>query len=256
MMPEVTMCLLSCGEDTESECLDAISEHRGEFVFHEIRNISPQSIALNQMIAQCNTPYLIPLDSDFLLYKGFWNRILTEIEKAKTDSKWHSILFSMWDTLTLKKVRSLKIFKTEVVKQYPYKDVRHPDRSHFLDLTQAGYHAIEEPLNQAPIGSHVVRGSKRCYSRYKDIYLCKRAADLCYSDLWKSASEDADFFEKRYCETGNEDFLWCILGIYDGLTCKYVPESKASETEIIYQLSDIQLVTERISKVNTFKCFI
>ena len=48
-MKDITVCLMTCGEETESECLKAIEHWRDKVEFQEVRNVTPQIKALNQM---------------------------------------------------------------------------------------------------------------------------------------------------------------------------------------------------------------
>ena len=100
----VTFCMTVCGEETEADCLKAIEDYRDQFVFQEVRNVSPQIKALNQMLIQCETEYLVPLDADMILHGGFTERIAKAVIAMDRDPLCHSTLFSLWDTLTDQKI--------------------------------------------------------------------------------------------------------------------------------------------------------
>lgn len=240
-----TFCLLSCGEDTEIECLASIENFKDKIIFQEVRNISPQSKALNTMIMQCRTDYLVPLDSDFILNKNALDRITEAINSTKLDN-WHSILFPMWDILTQEKIRSLKVFNTKIVKNFLYKNVRNPDAQHFSDLQAAGYKCIEY-MSEDPIGNHVCRGKIRCYSRYKDVVFSKiKTKGRIFAIRY--ALNHHFLFERFLKETKNDDYLYCILGLYDGLSCYDYSDISKSNLEEINIESEISHVRERIKK--------
>lgn len=207
---------MTCGEETEKECLDAVSAHSKDFVFQEVRNLTPQTVALNTMIHQCNTEFLVPLDADFVLYKNFWQRMNHAIDMYRHEQRWHSILFPLWEDLTQRKVRSIKIFRTAIIKKIPYRNTRHPDFTHFNDLKNNGYNAIDL-YAEPPIGDHVIRGNERCYFKFKDWFLCLRSVKT-KAEVAQKAKDFLTMFEKLYNQTKNNDYLYCITGLYDGLT--------------------------------------
>jgi glycosyltransferase involved in cell wall biosynthesis len=216
---------MSCGELTESECIEATQHESARFLWNEVRNIHPASSALNTMIRECKTDYLIPLDADMILYPGFMDRVEKAIEEEKGMScPWHSILFPLWDTLTQEKIMALKVFKTYVVRATPYKDDPCPDIQHYQDLKQAGYYAVSR-MAEDPIGKHVVRGGFFCYAKYRDLYMVTRTHPNVIleshfkggNDLITRANCHFKFFWDRYKETGNDDYLYCIAGMVEGL---------------------------------------
>jgi hypothetical protein len=175
-MNDLTVCLMTCGEVTEPDCLEAIRSwthcepwHR-PFTFQEVRGLTPASTALNQMFSQCQTQYLVPLDADMIVYPTFLSRVENALKNASEDDKWHTILFPLWDTLTLEKIYALKVFNMKAMRSIPYKDDPCPDIQHYKDMTSAGLHSIDL-FHEDPIGDHVVKGNFYCYAKYRDLYL-------------------------------------------------------------------------------------
>ena len=95
---------MSCGELSETRCLESIQPFRDQIEFAEVRNVFPQIKALNQMIELVQTEYFVPLDADMVLYPDAWDRISNAWRKHWRNSMWHSILFPLWDTLTQRKI--------------------------------------------------------------------------------------------------------------------------------------------------------
>ena len=230
----ITFCLMTCGEETEQLCLRAIAPYKDKIVLQEVRNVFPQVVALNQMLSQCKTEYLVPLDADMILNSDS----LTRIEQAinQIGAEHHSILFSLFDTLTQKKIMALKVLRMSIMKNFPFNEVSTPDVEHFSRLKEAGYCALDL-TSEEPIGTHNVQGFKFCYSKYKDVYQTLRT----YGKSWDSAvfmggetimeksKKHFEFFEFNWIMTGNEDYLYCIAGMLDGLTCPLENKSKTLE---------------------------
>lgn len=228
---------MTCGEETESECLKAIEPFRDKIVFQEVRNIFPQIKALNQMLTQVETPYLVPLDSDTILEPDAYDRIKRAIDKYSHDPKWHSILFNLWDTLTERQILALKVLRTDIMKQHLFADGPTPDVEHFRRLTNAGYTCIQNYLKRPPIGKHIVRGPHFCYHKYRDVYMTLRkygfewdsGAFLGGRTIEEKSKRHFDFFVYKHLKTRNRDYLYCIAGMVDGLTAELENCSKSLE---------------------------
>lgn len=233
-MKNITICLMTCGEETEKECLSAINHWRDKVEFIEVRNVFPQIKALNLMLMQCDTEYLIPLDSDMLLNYDAYDRICRAIDKFSHDSNWHSILFKLWDTLTEREILALKILRTKIIKNNIFNESATPDVEHFARLTSLGYKCIDQLLVKNPIGKHVVRGKKFCYSKYRDVYQTLRVygwewdsgAFMGGQTVLEKSKNHFDYFLKKYIQTKNNDYLWCIAGMTDGLISNLENKSK------------------------------
>ena len=137
-MKDLTVCLMTCGEETEEECLAAIDHWRDKVEFIEVRNITPQIKALNQMLRSAQTEFLIPLDADMILNPDAYDRICRAIDKFRHDANWHSILFRLWDTFTERDILALKILRTQIMKVHLFNESATPDVEHFHRLTAAG----------------------------------------------------------------------------------------------------------------------
>ena len=241
MGAELTFCLISCGELTEQKCLAAIEPHKDKFVFQEVRNTYPQIAALKKMVDQVETPYLIPLDADILLYPDGFQRIRMAVDKYHHDPSWHSILFSLYDTLTQRKILALKVLRTSILKQIPFEESATPDVLHYKRLTDAGYVSINKYLEKPPIGDHVVCGERFCYHKYRDVYRTLRihgwewdpGVFLGGRTLEEKAKKHYVYFLSQYLLTDNVDYLHCIAGMMDGITSDLKNNSKSLDAPIL-----------------------
>lgn len=236
-MKDLTIVLMTCGEKTEQQCLDAVLSFREEVDFFEVRNVFPQIKALNQMIDQVKTDYFIPLDADMVLDYDAWPRIKNALNKHRHNPSWHSILFPLWDTLTDKKILALKILRTRVAKENPFSESSTPDVEHYQRLTSLGYTCVHDYLKQKPIGKHVVRGKHFCYFKFRDVYQTYRSYNFDWDsgafvgghDLRTHAKSHFDFFVYQWVATGNKDYLHCIAGMMDGILSPLENKSKTLE---------------------------
>lgn len=237
-----------CGELTESDCLNAIKSYEDHFVYQEVRNITPQIKALNQMLIQCDTEFLIPLDADMVLYEGFLERIKKGIDVMDADIKCHSILFPLWDTLTNQKIYALKLLRTSVMKENLFFDSCTPDVEHYTRLQKLGYHAISL-FEEQPIGDHIVKGEHFCYHKYRDVYMTMRSHKRIWCDgvakgrsIRECAYNHYQYFINKYNKTKNKDYIACIAGMVDGITSELEHKSKTLD-------KPMKLLLEKASKV-------
>ena len=236
-MSDITLCIISCGESSEDECLRSLKPFEGHVIFQEVRNIYPQVAALNQMIIQCKTEYLIEIDMDMILDFDAFPRIRQAINKNAHDKNWHSILFPLWDTLTEKQILALKVLRTSISKENLFSDTPTPDVEHYKRLTDKGYTCVHDYLRQRPIGKHVVKGHLFCYNKYRDVYQTYRAHNFEWdsavfmggSNLREKAKAHFDYFMYKYIVTDNDDYLYCIAGMTDGILSPLENKSKSLE---------------------------
>lgn len=235
VLNDITFCLMTSGELTEGECLAAIAPWRDQIVFQEVRGVFPQVKALNQMVEQCRTPYLVPLDADMILRPDTYQRVRMAVDKYAYHDDWHSILFPLWDTLTERRILALKVLRTKVVQDIPFEESATPDVNHYKRLTDAGYRCIDRYLDREVIGDHVVRGRHFCYHKYRDLYQTLRShgwewdggAFLGGRTLEEKAKNHYDFFLTKYILTLNKDYIYCIAGMVDGIMSPIEHKSKS-----------------------------
>lgn len=239
-MKDITICVMSCGELTEEKCLVSINPFLDQgVILQRVTNVFPQIKALNQMIEQCNTQWLIPVDADMILYDDAWDRISNAWRKHWRNTDWHSILFPLWDTLTEKRILALKLMRTSIMKANPFSESATPDVEHYQRLTSQGYVCIHDYLKQKPIGDHVVVGNHFCYHKYRDVYQTYRShnfewdsgAFLGGDDLRSRAKAHYDFFLTKWIMTENDDYLSCIAGMMDGILSPIENKSKSLKSK-------------------------
>lgn len=234
-MKDVTFCLMTCGELTEKDCLKAIEPFKEKIVLQEVRNVYPQITALNKMLEQVETPYLVPLDADMILNSDAYDRIRFVIDKHSHDPHWHSILFKLYDTLTEREILALKVLRTEVMKKYMFRESATPDVEHFKRLTDNGYTCINKYLQKSTIGKHVVKGKHFCYHKYRDVYMTLKShgwewdkgAFMGGETILQKSVHHFNYFMYKWAVTNDDDYIWCVAGMLDGLLTE--PDHKSKD---------------------------
>lgn len=232
----ITICLITCGEETEQDCLARLP--KTGYIFNEVRNVYPQAAANNRATETTTTKYLVPLDSDMFLYEGFLDRINAKIE-ALGSLDWYQIAFPLWDVFFQKKILGLKVLDVAFMKRHPYQNTRVPDTEHYYRLIAREHQRGFKYVNlftegEPPIGDHVIRGNRVTYLKLKDNYASYRQ-NFQYDgfNYRTKVQEDYKFFLERYKATGNDDYLYAIAGMMDGIK-NPVNQSKDFREEMRY----------------------
>lgn len=230
---------MTCGEETEEECLQAVEPWLDKVAFCEVRHVYPQVVALNRMIELVQTEFFIPLDADIVLNPDASERIFKACFDHQHNDQWHSILFPLWDTLTEQRILALKLLRTKIMKAHPFVESATPDVEHYQRLTQEGYTCVHEYLKEEPIGQHIVRGHHFCYHKYRDVYLTLRSHGWVWDQgvfkggttVEQCAKNHFDYFMYKLITTENKDYLSCIAGMVDGLLSPVENRSKSLKRE-------------------------
>ena len=223
-LQDVTLCHISCGEQTRSESKNSVSHWVDYCRAFQIADIFPQSAALKAMVEGVETPYLVPIDGDMILDQNAGERIANAIWNHQFDKSWYNIVFHLRDCLSERNILALKIIRTEYLSENFYSDCSIPDVDFHHRMVNKGLHVVTRYLKQPPIGRHDVRGDKFCYSRYFEIY----NKLLQMGEVWdpgifplgadpvKNFWSDTKAFVARYMEEeSRDDYLWCIAGMID-----------------------------------------
>lgn len=210
--PGLSVCLISCGEDTEPECRQRLEAELFDQILYEVRDVYPQSAASNAALRRCPTGYMLQVDSDMVLYRGWYDRVMGELIRLHDDPRWYHRLFWLRDSFSGERVLALKLVRVALAAICPYRDVRVPDRDHALRMAPLPYTIL--PPEGDPIGDHVLRGHERIYLKYKDEVLSARHYGDAVVDYFRITGRR---LLKRYEETQNQDYLYAIAGMVDGL---------------------------------------
>ncbi len=236
-MKDLTFVLMTCGEETERDCLRALEPMLSRVEYFEVRDVAPQTVALNRMISGVQTEFFVPVDADMILNADALDRIESALKANRSNQQWHSILFKLFDTLTERNILALKVMRSSIAKQNLFSHTPTPDVEHYKRLTEQGYVCIHDYLNTRAIGKHVVRGHRFCYSKLRDVYLTYRyhnfewdsAVFMGGKSLLQKSKAHFDFFAKKWLLTENKDYLYCIAGMLSGIFSPVEAQSKNLE---------------------------
>jgi hypothetical protein len=193
-----------------------------------IKDITPMGAAFQQMIDRCETKYFIQVDSDMVLYSNAIETLYNFI--LKSSEKEAMIGCMLKDVHLDRPIVGIKIYKTEIMKKYPY-TIHHPsvEMGQLEKLTKDGY---TFDVKGTVIGDHSPKWTKELiFTRY---YTLMEKYKI-YKYGW--ISELPKKLLKQVQTNPTEWNIYALLGIMASLSKKEITlkERNYAETLIEYK---------------------
>jgi hypothetical protein len=226
-LDDLTVFIISTGEDTAADCEKALMEQDCTFTIKHIKNTFPMSRAFQRMPDECETGYFVQVDSDMILKPHAIRTLYNGIKKTSF------ITYMVYGQLYEEGFGvggSVRCWKRGLFKFFKFRDCRTVDRDLYRRVHRIGLRA--KNLNQV-LGIHRARHSP--FSNY-----LKTKSDVEKWRFLDRAPEDyaLDVLKKNISnlpESSNE-LLGSLLG---ALTAK----------ERLIRSKDIHVETERYHKL-------
>ena len=117
----VTAFVTTVGAASYEACREHLRAQDCDVRVEVIEGVAPMSAAFQQMLDTCRTPYYVQVDEDMLLYPGairtLYERIATAAPRIALTVGW------LHDVHLDRAVQGVKIFRHELGRRYPYRDV-------------------------------------------------------------------------------------------------------------------------------------
>jgi len=123
-------------------CLLALKNQTVDFKLDIIEDIAPMSDAFNQMMIRCKTPYFIQCDEDIILKPEAVNNMHTSM--LKNEPTVSTLLFSLYDVHMNRKIKGVRINRTEILKKYPFEDTLCCENTQKIALLNDGFTTIND----------------------------------------------------------------------------------------------------------------
>lgn len=229
--PLLTVAAMTVGDPAFALCEEALKQQtlRG-FCYKVIRNVSPISAACQQMIAAADTPYLLQLDEDMILYPDALERMLAAIEAAPDDIG--MICFHLWDEDRAMRIQGIKIWKTACLAQVVWQDTRASDVEVLEQIGRLGFKWV---LHPDIVGIHgVLYNIDTIYRRYKSMY----EKDITE---WNLVTGDVRAKAEHFRQTGDVLQLFALLGAVHGMVVAPYSEDREKDFHD-YQLKTLDVL--------------
>jgi MoaA/NifB/PqqE/SkfB family radical SAM enzyme len=181
----------------------------------EIENVAPMDAAFNRMLELADTDFHVQVDADMHVKPHAIESLRNAITHAP-DETWQ-ICFPIWDTLFLRSILGIKIYRSPLARRYPYRPTRSCERDQYLRAERDGYAVsrvgAELPENASDVLAwHVVPDNRTAFWNCFDRAMRSRVKtgfawlDPYYAEFWR-----------RWRQTEDDRFLYGLFGLVSGL---------------------------------------
>jgi len=204
---QVTAFVISSGTNPNFQlCLDALKTQTVKVTVDIVKDYSPMSVAFQQMLVRCKTPYYVEVDEDMILNPDSIEKMYDAI-KSEQDPKCSMIAYRLLDVHIDFVIYGIKIYKFDIFKKYPY------DLSHMsceveqLERMKADGYTYK--LNEDVVGKHSpLWNNELIFERY--LNLMEKFKEFGYVWLESLPKKLFEIFKKEPTEVN----LFALLGAY------------------------------------------
>ena len=221
MKMDTRVVLIHCGEPTVDATRAALKAAVGYgewWDLVEVENVSPMDAAFNTMLDLAVRDYHVQVDADMVLDP---HAILT-LRRSLDDcgDSWWQSCYPLWDTLYRRPISGVKIYRSDIARENPYKPTRHCEVDQTARVRELGYH-IYAKSPDCPrvgcIGEHRVADNRTAAWNSYDRALRGRWLVSRGQSNWFGWIEPYfKMFPKWFRETGDERYLWGLMGLVAG----------------------------------------
>jgi|TARA_Y100000310_G_scaffold295634_1_gene327181 hypothetical protein len=150
---QLTVFLISAGEDTYDDCEKALSNQDCVFHTKHIKDVFPMSNAFQAMPDNCETKYFAQVDADMILYPNSISTLYNEIKRSSP------LTYMVTGSLEEKGfgIRGhVKCWKKSIFRWFSFRDVRTVDRDLYKRLR---YFGLRQNNLSTILGEHIPRYS-------------------------------------------------------------------------------------------------
>ena len=186
-----------------------------------IDHVAPMSAAFQQMLLSCRTEFYIQVDEDMILFPHALQTLRNSIGSAPT--KIAMICAPLWDCDAERAIYGIKIYRSSIVKQFPYRNTASCEIEQLERLRAAGYDVRLHPLKPSNcLGEHgkhytpetIFIRWQRCFQKHR----------LFGRMEW--IEPYARTLLDRYVKTGETLHLYAFLGAVTGIVDSSLPNAE------------------------------
>lgn len=167
MQDNITVFIISAGKNPNlDDCVNALREQTITCKIDMIQNYAPMSLAFQEMINRCQTPYYIQVDEDMILQPTAIETMYRAI--LATTKTTCMVAHMLHDTHLDMNIVGIKIYKHDIFKHYPYNlNVIACEKEQLNRLEADGYSI--QTIEQV-IGEHSPKwNNELIFNRYYDL---------------------------------------------------------------------------------------
>ena len=213
----VTVFVTTVGAPTFRGCMARLRDQSCVFSLNVIQDVAPMSLAYQTMIERCRTPFYVQVDEDMLLHPYAIEFLFLKMQEQDLNTA--MVVAELYDCDLERRIYGVKLFRHQIVKNYPFANVEATDVHQNARMKKDGYRIELLKLKDTPktpagvLGLHGVKWSdKTIYERYatqKRRYRRRPDKERWFLD------HELDFFN-RFREAPNRHNFFALMGTIAG----------------------------------------
>jgi len=216
---DTTVFVTTIGDKANFDhCMLHLSKQTVAVPIDIIDHVAPMSAAFQEMHRRCRTDFYIQVDEDMILFPHAVETLRRAIRSAPKN-----IALScapLWDCDAQRAIHGIKIYRSSIVKQFPYRNTASCEIEQLSRLRAAGYEADLQPMqSDRCLGEHgkhyspetIFKRWQRCFQKHR---LFGR---MPWIEPYARSLLD------RYVQTGETLHLYAFLGAIAGITDSVIP---------------------------------
>lgn len=230
---EVTVFVTTIGDEVNfTECMSRLARQSVKCAVEVIDHVAPMSEAFQEMHRRCRSRYYIQVDEDMLLFPSAVKKLWQTIARAAPEVA--IVCAPLWDCDVERSIYGVKIYRSEIVRRFPYRNVLSCEKEQLLRLREEGF-----SIGLLPLG-----GRSSCFGEHGKYYtpdtifrrwqrLFQKQAvygTLSWIEPWPP------LLLRRYLHTKSELHLFALLGAIAGIV-----GSPSSDTELDWRSNNMEL---------------
>ena len=220
---EVTVFVITIGAPSFNDCMKNLKKQDCRFNLEIIKNQAPLSKALQCMLDRCRTPYFVQVDEDMILNSDAVRRQYYNI--TNTPKKVAIFTSHLFDIHPQRLIYGFKIYRHEIVKNYPYQNVEACEFDQISRFKKDGFIdkrvPIKQPLkiSEDTLGYHGPMWEPlSIYERYFSLTTKQRRhSDETPTTAAFWVKDYAKVYLKRFIDKRSELDLYAFMGIMAGM---------------------------------------
>jgi glycosyltransferase involved in cell wall biosynthesis len=235
---DLTVFIITTGQNINYlDCIRSLQNQSCSFKVNIIREYSPLSVAFQEMLNRCTTPYFVQVDEDMVLNSDaieiLYKAITTQPKYAMVCCYLHDVHYNI-------NLMGIKIYNHKIFKQFPY-NLNHPscEVEQLNRITQSGYKWL---ANSEVVGLHSPKWtSEEIFNRYN--VLVKKQQLLNGSCGFGNIQQT---LLNRVMHNFNALDFFALLGANSALTHPHFPSEKnykqSNPDYLVYEQTYSELV--------------
>lgn len=236
-LEDVTVFVSTIGDEVNfADCMEHLHRQTVRFALDVIDHVAPMSAAFQEMQDRCRSEFYIQVDEDMILAPHAVADLRAWISSARKNVA--MVCAPLWDCDAELAIYGVKIYRTDVVKRFPYRNAVGCEVDQMARLQAAGFDVDLRPLlgREACLGEHgkhytpqtIFKRWQRCFQKHGEY------GNMAWIEPYARRLLD------RYAASGQTLHLYAFLGAMAGVVGPAPPDRELDWREANVALERVQ----------------